>query len=150
MKKRMKFLPIELDDSLNEKFKSNPECVTVLQIFREHYLKVGFNKPWIAYFVSNDADLIIGGGGFKGQPVNGRVEISYGTFEDFRGQSVGSEICKQLVSLALQSEPYVKVTARTLPDNRASIRILERNGFECVGTVYDEEDGQVQEWILKD
>ena len=145
----MKFLPIERDDELNEKFKDNPECLVILNVFQEHYKKVGFHKPWIAYFASNDKDEIIGGGGFKGEPKNGKVEISYGTFKKFEGQGIGRDICKKLVSLALQTDPSIKITARTLPDNFASIRILEINGFECVGTVYDDEDGIVQEWLFK-
>ena len=144
----MTFLPIEMDNELNAKFKDNPECLVIIDVFQEQYRKVGFTKPWIAYFATNDKDEVIGGGGFKGQPKNGKVEISYGTFKNFEGQGVGTEICKQLVSLALQIEPSVKISARTLPDNSVSIRILERNGFECTGTVYDEEDGNVLEWIF--
>ncbi len=145
----MKFLPIEMDDTLNAKYKDNPECLAILSVFQAHYKKVGFKKPWVAYFVSNDKDGIIGGGGFKGQPKDGKVEISYGTFKNFEGQGIGTEICKQLVSLALQTEPSVMITARTVPENSASIRILERTGFECAGTVYDEEDGNVLEWTYK-
>ncbi len=145
----MNFLPIEMDNALNAKFKDNPECLAILNVFQEHYTKVGFQKPWIAYFASNDKDEIIGGGGFKGQPKNGKVEISYGTFKNFEGQGIGTGICKQLVSLALQIEPSIQITARTLPENRASIRILEKNGFQSVGTVFDEEDGNVLEWVFK-
>lgn len=144
----MKLLPIELDNNLNTKFKDIPECTEVLDVFLALYKKVGFVKPWIAYFMANDNDEIIGGGGFKGPPKKNEVEISYGTFKNLEGQGMGTEICKQLVSLANQTDPSVKITARTLPENRASIRILEKNGFECVGTVYDEEDGSVLSWIL--
>ncbi|MFD3001467.1 GNAT family N-acetyltransferase [Pontibacter toksunensis] len=144
----MKLIPIEMDDVLNANFNDNPECVVILNVFQEHYKKVGFQKPWIAYFASNDKGEIIGGGGFKGEPKNGRVEISYGTFKKFEGQGIGTRICQQLVSLALQTEPSISVTARTLPENRASIKILERNGFESIGTVYDDEDGNVLEWIF--
>ncbi|GAB3526357.1 hypothetical protein GCM10027443_01390 [Pontibacter brevis] len=42
-----------------------------------------------------------------------------------------------------------RITARTLPANRAPKRILELNGFQLVGIVYDDEDGKVLEWIFK-
>jgi [ribosomal protein S5]-alanine N-acetyltransferase len=145
---QMKFLPIEINDQDNEKFKNNPECKIILDVFQEHYKKVGFMKPWIAYFVSDDTDEIVGGGGFKGQPKNGNVEIAYGTFKNFEGKGVGTEICKQLVNLAIQTDPAIKITARTLPENGPSIRILEINGFKCVGKVIDEEDGEVLEWVF--
>lgn len=145
----MKFLPIEEDNEMNSIFKGNPECLAILEVLQVYYKKVGFEKPWIAYFGINDKDEIVGGAGFKGRPKDGKVEISYGTFKNFEGDGVGTELCKQLVSLALQTEPSIKIAARTLPENRASIRILEKNGFDCIGTVFDEEDGNVFEWIFR-
>ena len=145
----MKLLPIEKDETLNRRFTSTPECLEILTIFTEHYKKAGFNKPWIAYFISNQNDEIIGGGGYKGKPKDNKIEISYGTFENYRGRGIGKEICKQLVLLALKTDPSVTITARTLPDNHASISVLKGNGFECLGTVYDEEDGEVLEWEFK-
>lgn len=142
----MKFLPIEKDPLLNEPFLAVAECAEVLGIFTQHYQKAGFHKPWIAYFIANEQDEIIGGGGFKGAPKDGEVEISYGTFEKHQGKGIGSEICRQLILLALQSNPAVSVVARTLPDNAASIKILEKNGFVCSGRVQDEEDGEVLQW----
>ncbi|WP_114748466.1 GNAT family N-acetyltransferase [Pleomorphovibrio marinus] len=144
----MKFLPIEIEEGLNTQFMDIPECGIILEVFKEHYRKVGFVKPWIAFFVCNDYHEIIGAAGFKGQPKNGMVEISYGTFKKFEGQGMGTAICKQLVSLALQTVPSLIINARTLPQNVASIKVLERNGFKLIGTVYDEEDGNVLEWTF--
>lgn len=56
-----------------------------------------------------------GRGGFKGRPLQGKVEIAYGTFERFRQQGFGSEICSQLVKLALKADSSVQITAHTLP-----------------------------------
>ncbi|HMQ06007.1 MAG TPA: GNAT family N-acetyltransferase [Saprospiraceae bacterium] len=145
----MKFLPIELDDEWNNSFLDNPECSVILQVFKDHYKKSGFKKPWIAYFVSGETGKIIGGGGFKGEPKLGKVEISYGTFQGYEGQGVGTKICKHLVAIALHNDSSVLVTARTLPDNIASMKVLEKSGFESIGWVYDEEDGEVLEWVFK-
>ncbi|MEP7229770.1 MAG: hypothetical protein ABI691_05930 [Ginsengibacter sp.] len=38
---------------------------------------------------------------------------------------------------------------RTVEDNYASVKVLKKNGFECIGTVYDEDDGEVLEWEYK-
>lgn len=146
----IKFLPIDIDETQNSRFRANPECLAVLDIFTAHYRKVGFTKPWIACFVCDDKNEIIGGGGYKGPPVNGKVEITYGTFKNYEGQGVGTEICRQLLLLALQTEPSVEVCAKTLPENSASAEILKKNGFKCAGTVYDEEDEDVLEWIFID
>ncbi|MGZ5135172.1 MAG: GNAT family N-acetyltransferase, partial [Flavitalea sp.] len=73
-------------------------------------------------------------------------EIAYGTFKKYEGQGFGTEICRQLVSLSLQTDPSIRITARTFLESNASTTILIRNGFECIGIVYDEEDGDVWEW----
>ena len=145
----MKFLPIDQDETRNIRFAENPACIDVLQVFPEFYKKVGFHLPWIGYFVANENDEIMGVGGYKGKPLDGKVEIAYGTFKNYEGKGIGTEICRQLVQLSLQTDPSIRITARTLPDNNASIGILRRNGFECNGTVYDEDDGDVLEWELK-
>ena len=143
------FLPIDIDESKNTLFTNHPECVEILQVYPSFYKKVGFSKPWIGYFVTFNGVEIIGGGGYKGKPVNDKVEIAYGTFKDYQNQGIGTEICRQLVLLSLQTDPTVRITARTLPENSASISILEKNSFECLGTVHDEEDGDVLEWEFK-
>lgn len=145
----MQLLPIDVEEFHNIRFRSNPECLEVLNIYPGYYKKTGFHKPWIGYFASFDGQQIVGACGYKGKPKKGKVEIAYGTFKNFRNRGVGTEICRQLVLLALHTNPAIRITARTLQDSHASIRILEKNGFECSGLTYDEEDGNVLEWEFK-
>lgn len=145
---KLQRLVIHEDRSQNTRFLNIPECVPIMDIFMAQYKKAGFHLPWVTYFFANEEDEIIGGGAFKGRPKNGKVEISYGTFEKFRKQGVGTAICKELITLASHADPSINITARTLPDNKASMRILEANGFEAAGMVYDDEDGDVIEWVL--
>ena len=145
----MLLLPIDIDETKNAKFRNNQECLDVLNVYPDYYRKVGYNKPWIGYLATIDGQEIIGAGGYKGRPKDGKVEIAYGTFEKYQGQGIGTEICRQLVLLSLQTDPAIAITARTLQDGYASITILKKNGFECLGIVYDEEDGSVLEWELK-
>lgn len=142
----MTLLPIEVDLSLNKKFTENPECAAILSVYPDYYDRVGFNKPWIGYFATIDGVQIIGAGGYKGQPQDGKIEIAYGTFKNFEGQGIGTEICRQLVLLSLQTNPSIRITARTLMEISGSTTILERNGFKCLGIVLDKEDGDVWEW----
>lgn len=145
----MQLLPIEIEEAKNTAFRKNAECIEVLKVYPGYYEKVGYNKPWIGYFAINDADEIVGAAGYKGKPKDGKVEIAYGTFEKYRGQGIGTDICRQLVLLSLQADPSIRITARTFPDGDASMKILKKNGFECLGIVYDEEDGNVFEWEFK-
>ena len=145
----MKLLPIDMDETQNLQFRENPECLEVLTAYPGYYKKVGYNKPWIGYFATIDGKEMIGCGGYKGKPKDGKIEIAYGTFKKYEGRGTGTEICRQLVLLSLQTDPSIRITARTFLENNASTRILKRNGFECVGIVFDEEDGDVWEWELK-
>lgn len=145
----MLLLPIDIDESKNVRFRENPECIPILNVYPSFYQKTGYNKPWIGYFATIDGKEIVGAGGYKGKPKEGKVEIAYGTFKKCEGQGVGTEICRQLVLLSLQTDPGIRITARTLQDGHASIAILKKNGFECLGIVYDKEDGNVLEWEFK-
>lgn len=143
----IRFHPIDVEEKGNEQFAGHPECEPILAIFTGHYKKVGYELPWIAYFFSDERGELIGGGGFKGAPANGKVEISYGTFGKHQGRGIATEICRELRDLALKTDPSVTVTARTHPENNASIRVLEKNGFVNQGLVFDVDDGDVFEFV---
>lgn len=146
----MHLLPIEKDMLLNEKFAENTECASVLSVYPDFYSRVGFNKPWIGYFASIDDGEIVGCGGYKGPPQEGKVEIAYYTFKEYEAQGFGTAICQQLVSLSLETDPSVRITARTLMEMNGSTTVLQRNGFKCLGIVLDKEDGNVWEWEFEE
>lgn len=142
----MVLLPIDIDETKNSRFFQKPEFISVLNVYPLYYEKIGFNKPWIGYFASIDGKEIVGAAGYKGKPKDGKVEIAYGTFKEYEGQGIGTQICRQLVLLALQTDPEIKIMARTFLDGHASMAILTKNGFERLGIVCDEDDGDVFEW----
>jgi RimJ/RimL family protein N-acetyltransferase len=144
----MNLFPIKRTLEENETFAKNPLCNESLGMCIEFYKRVGFNPPWICYYVEENGELV-GSAAFKGRPVNNTVEISYGTNEAHRQMGVGTRICKQLVELALATDPSVRITARTLPEKNYSTRILEKNNFILLGFVTDPEDGEVWEWEYK-
>ncbi len=141
----MNLLPIHQKLEDNTEFLHLPEDVTYLSMTIGFFEKIGYNPPWIGYFAKKDGQLVANCA-FKGQPVDGKVEIAYGTFEPFQRQGIGTEVCRQLVLLAQQTDPTVRITARTLPEHNYSTRILEKNNFRLLGTVEDPEDGEVWEW----
>ncbi len=144
----MELIPIKETLEENKVFTAIPDCQDSIYMTIAFYEKVGFQPPWIAYYFRKDHQLV-GSGAFKGAPANGRVEIAYGTFENFRHQGIGAGICRKLVELAQQTDPSVEITARTLPEKNYSTRILEKNGFAWAGMVNDPEDGEVWEWLYR-
>ena len=141
----MELLPVGATIEENKLFADHPDCRTSLPMTIEFFAKIGYTPPWIGYFARID-DKLVGGAAFKGGPKEGKVEIAYGTFPAYQRQGIGSEMCRQLVMIALQTNSAIKITARTLEQENYSTRILKKNGFACVGTIWDDEDGTVLEW----
>ncbi len=141
----MELIPIKEHLHENSEFIDDPDCGNNLSMCIDFYKKVGFNPPWICYYVQLDNQLV-GGGAFKGQPANGRVEIAYTTFPQYQQKGIGALIAGTLVQLSLKTDASITITARTLPEENYSARILRKNSFKLLGTIIDEEDGEVWEW----
>lgn len=140
----LELLPIEADGQ-NKDLMKYPGLQEILAATLDYYSRIGYNVPWIGYLVRLGNDLV-GSSGFKGKPVNGRVEIAYGTMSSFQGQGIGTRICRKMVLLAMKTDPTVRICARTFENDNASSNILRKNNFVCLGTVMDDEDGEVWEW----
>jgi RimJ/RimL family protein N-acetyltransferase len=111
-----------------------------------YYQMIGYSLPWIGYLATVDGEQIIGTGGFKGRPMQNRVEVAYSIFKKHEGNGFGTQLCKMLVLLAKKTDPGVIITARTLMEESASVKLLRRNGFLFKGMVNDQDDGDVWEW----
>ncbi|MBA3662570.1 MAG: GNAT family N-acetyltransferase [Gammaproteobacteria bacterium] len=116
------------EDKTNEIY-SSTDCQQLINSMDEYYPKIGFNKPWVGYFVFNN-NQIVGTGSFTGQPQDGKVEIAYWTFKEFEGQGIASFACKELISISKKTNPTITITAKTAPGHNASTKILQNNGFE--------------------
>jgi ribosomal-protein-alanine N-acetyltransferase len=112
------------------------------------YARTGFESPWIGYLAVDNGGVCVGTCAFKGVPQDGRVEISYFTFPCYEGRGYATWMAHALVDLARNVRPDISVTAQTLPEKNASTTILEKIGFELVGTVDHPEDGLVWQWEL--
>ena len=141
----MELLPVKEHLHENAQFADNPDCQENIQMCIDFYKRVGFNPPWICYYVRLDGQLV-GAAAFKGKPVNNKVEIAYGTFTKYQNQGVGGQIARTLTTLSLKTDPTVIITARTLAEENYSARLLRKNGFKLLGTIMDDEDGEVWEW----
>lgn len=143
----MELKPIQLDEDKSSEIYASSDCQTVLKMYEDFYPKVGFNPPWVGYFVVRN-NQIVGLCSFIGKPDDGRVEISYWTFSEFEGQGIASFSCEELISIARNADPKVTITAKTQPEHNASTRILEKKGLQFSEVVQDEEIGDAWLWIL--
>lgn len=92
---------------------------------------------WSWYFVLKDVvtpSIVIGYGGFKGKPTSdGIVEIGYSILPEFQNLGYGTEAIKALVSWAFAHPEVQQVIAETLPELKASQRVLEKSHFTYIG-----------------
>lgn len=142
----MKLIPVKQYLHENKEFTDHPDCQETIFSCIDFYKRVGFNLPWICYYVQLN-EQFVGAAAFKGKPAYGKVEIAYGTFPQYQHQGIGAKIARALIQLSLKTDPSVMITARTLPEENFSARILRKNNFKLSGTVADPEDGNVWEWV---
>jgi|CXWL01.1.fsa_nt_gi RimJ/RimL family protein N-acetyltransferase len=145
----MTLQPINIGEDKTKEIYANADCQGVLKTYDDFYKKIGFNPPWIGYFIIRD-NQVAGVCGFTGQPQNGKVEIAYHTFKQFEGQGIATASCEQLILISGKADPLIIVTAKTLPENNASTKVLERNGFEFSGMVKDDDIGDAWEWTYNE
>ena len=145
----MRLVPIRIDEDKTKKIYDNPDCQEILKSYPDYYYKVGYNPPWIGYFVMRN-QKVVGVCGFTGRPKIGRVEIAYSTFKEYEGQGIASFSCRLLITIAQSADPTLIITAKTAPEHNASTTILKRNGFEFTGIVQDEDIGDAWEWIYRE
>ena len=88
---------------------------------------------WYWIYDTQDNSQLIGGGGFKGSPTDGMVEIGYETRSAYRGQGFATEAVGAQVTWALKQTDVNVVIAETRADNKGSIAVLRNLGFGRVG-----------------
>ena len=131
-----------------------PEDVPMNEFLREvvdevvpHYGRITFVPPWLC-FVGLEDGVPVAVGGYKSQPFEGRVEISYGTVPGHEGKGHATVLAAELVRVARLQDEGLTIVAQTLPEENASGSVLKKLGFEMMRTVDHPEDGLVWEWEL--
>ena len=144
----MELKPIELNIDKSEEIYASENCQLLLNVYNDYYQIIGYNFPWVGYFVYREGE-IVGSCGFKGQPKDGKVEIAYWTFKEYERQGIATFSCKELILISQQFDSSIIITATTAPENNASTKILQNNDFEFTKIVQDHEIGDAWLWILK-
>ena len=144
----MNLYPIGRNGELPDDVNPNDHLKMIVEMTVAHYEKTGFPAPWVGY-LATDKTGPIGVCGFKSAPVDGRVEIAYGTLPGNEGRGVASAMAAELVRIAHAEDEKQVVFAQTLPEKSASTSILTKLGFTMAGSVEHSEDGTVWEWELR-
>ncbi|MBV9439023.1 MAG: GNAT family N-acetyltransferase [Candidatus Eremiobacteraeota bacterium] len=91
----------------------------------------------IWYFVRREEPrTVIGNGGFKGEPLDGTVELGYSVIPAFQRRGYASEAAEALVRWAFRDPRVQRVVAETFPELEGSLGVLRRTGFtRCEGAI---------------
>lgn len=100
------------------------------------------NKWFVRWMVQKETREIVGSTSFHGPPDEvGMMEIGLGVHPSFLRLGYATEALTGMWSWAV-SQPGVELLRYTVaPDNLASVAVVEKFGFACVGQQIDPEDG---------
>lgn len=106
---------------------------------RDPALAGWLNWYWVLVDESTGERTLVGNGGFTSRPVNGTVAIGYSVLQQYQGRGYATEAVEVLARWALSHEEVSRVIAEVVKDNRRSIRVLEKTGFNCAGAGSEED-----------
>lgn len=141
---RLKLTPVteEVYRKLYGSYEMGPHIALHLHELNQNPLLLGWGA-WIAFDESGDP---IGDMGFKGRPDKaGKVEIGYGVSSAQQSLGYATEGIQGLIDWAFSFPEVREVTAECYEDNAASIRVLEKLGFERTA-----QSGELIFWRLRD
>jgi RimJ/RimL family protein N-acetyltransferase len=99
-------------------------------------------------FLEVESGVIAGSASYRHMPRGGDVEFVFGVAPACEGRGLASEGAALIIAEAFGRDEVTALTAETATANRASERVLEKNGFQRIGSRVDPEDGPVTRWRL--
>ena len=119
-----------------------PDQITpdVIEEFIE-CMKAKDRKIWSFYWLLNqkvsELPVLVGSGGFLAHE-NGTIEIGYSVLSNYQNKGYATEAVGSMVQWSLSSLKKDRIIANTYPHLKASIRVLEKNGFHFKGNGSEE------------
>ncbi|HWM19917.1 MAG TPA: GNAT family N-acetyltransferase [Ilumatobacteraceae bacterium] len=110
-------------------------------------VRAGAEIEWGTHLLFDDQGVLVGIGGWKGEPVDGVAELGYAVAPRRQGQGIASAAVRVLVDRG-RAAGLRRVVAHTLPEESASTSVLRRCGFVNVGEVGEQDGGAVWRWEL--
>lgn len=94
-------------------------------------------ERFLAYYFVLKADgstrILVGVGGLKGPPENGRIEVGYSILPEFQRRGLATEAVGGFLRFAFAHDDIDEVIAETLPHLTPSIGVLAKHNFDFLG-----------------
>jgi len=106
-------------------------------------------KIWSFYWLlrqKSSEPTLIGNGGFLSHE-NGTLEIGYSMLSEYQSKGYATEAVRSMLQWAFPNLKKDRIIAYTYPHLKASIRVLEKNGFFFKGK--GQEEGTILYELLK-
>jgi ribosomal-protein-alanine N-acetyltransferase len=111
------------------------DLAEALPAFIKNMEKEPGSSVWSGLIIHKKDKVLIGDIGFHGAPdAQGAVEIGYSIIPEYRNQGYATEIVQALIHWAFQKPDIKVITAETLKDNIASIKVLTKAGMNCLAS----------------
>jgi ribosomal-protein-alanine N-acetyltransferase len=132
------------NDALNyiarDLFTEKEQAVEKINLFQKNYEE---KKAIWWTFTQKPEDEFIGFGGlFDISKESSKAEIGYGLLPEYWGQGIMSEVVEKLIDFGFNELKLHKIYGRITPGHDASIRVLEKFGFQKEGVLKDDEFAQ--------
>ena len=117
----------------------------VMRLRLEQLANDPLSQPWLlrAIVLREPGRPIIGHIGFHAPPdARGAVEVGYAIRPEHRRRGYAYEAVQALFDWATREHSVRRFIASVSPRNEPSLRLIEKLGFNQVGTRWDERDGE--------
>ena len=98
--------------------------------------------------VRSEDSRLVGACGFKTALGAQRVEVGYGVASSAQGQGAATTALRLLAEVAFSSGS-TEVLVEVVPENIASLRVVQKAGFLHIGERRDEDNELVTQWVLR-
>lgn len=78
-----------------------------------------------------------------------RIELQYMLDETYRGKGYGTQMCRAALSYAALRTDWERIYVRIAPDNRPSLRLAEKLGFQKIKKQAEAQDTDIQAKVQK-
>jgi [ribosomal protein S5]-alanine N-acetyltransferase len=118
----------------------------------DEWIHIANSQPIQAHWAIEAGGTLAGSIGYTPQEdiYCKNAEIGYFIGEAFWGRGIATEAVRQLVGILRTRHQWVRAFASTFEYNKASMRVLEKNGFEleCIRRKAVFKNGQIlDEWV---
>jgi ribosomal-protein-alanine N-acetyltransferase len=121
--------------TLWEHHKSTADTLAFVRDYAQQRYREGVAEPYAITLTPDLANPVGSCGCFWSSQPNKVMELGYWLAEPFWGRGIAVEACRAVLNHAFREITPERIQARVIAGNAASVRVLEKLGFQYEGTL---------------